>query len=511
MSSHSKTIAEVDRFQDEQGKFWICIRDGAKRHNIPVANLHLWVKRVCSWTGKKLGCRPNPKPGGSRYVLESELREISEAIARGHKHRHSLSARNALPFPDALPFHEIRKRDRRAKPALLLYAHKHPDRCPEGKGIWADRLPGYDQNGKWRLRLWHARWSEVEALLQRSPNGTHIADQPYADAMGNVWIPTTLARQLYGVGKQTLVTARKQPHSALGRTIRFLEPKEVPASLRGNRQVHYHLKDDCRLIGEWQNRLPALKRAKQFLRRILADGPVEYTTIEARARDADLSTRTLGAAKQSLGIKTTRVAFAGGPIYWHRSHQRVPVAPPVSPPHPKLDRAEQFLWSIPNFDAMPLPELASRAAQAGIARTTLGGAIRNLRDGGSREQPPAMPSPSLVEGTDDPAQTRQRGRRPSVFNRDLHRFCFAARMHGFKRKRVMAMTNGYFGRKVIKQDKHVTTFARRHAADAKVTFDPPAEVRQELFTFIPEDPTQKPFSYSPTTGGHRIGPGGATE
>jgi hypothetical protein len=100
-------------------------------------------------------------------------------------------------------------------------------------------------------------------------------------------------------------------------------------------------------------------------------------------------------------------------------------------------------------------------------------------------------------------ERRSAGRRPLPATQELHRFCYEARMHGIKRKLVMAFANGYFKRRVIKNDKHVTTYAQRYAADKKKQFNPPAELCPEPFVFLPADPGKEPFCY------HR--PGGATK
>src|SRR5262249_20715305 len=148
-----------------------------------------------------------------------------EAIDRDCKVTHPPSD------PDVLPLAEIEKRCPEAKRGFLLYAHRNPDRCPPGCRLWADKIVAYDAVGKKRKKLWHMRLSQVEKLLKASPN-TKIPDlKPYTDLQGTLWLPPKLGRQFHGVSKQILLQAVKKKHPALGRKIRFLEPKDVPAEL----------------------------------------------------------------------------------------------------------------------------------------------------------------------------------------------------------------------------------------------------------------------------------------
>jgi hypothetical protein len=56
----------------------------------------------------------------------------------------------------------------------------------------------------------------------------------------------------------------------------------------------------------------ALKKAKEFLRELLADGPVAASDGAEGAQAHGISTRTLERARRELGVKVEKVGFEGG-------------------------------------------------------------------------------------------------------------------------------------------------------------------------------------------------------
>ena len=55
-----------------------------------------------------------------------------------------------------------------------------------------------------------------------------------------------------------------------------------------------------------------LEDARDFLRDLLSDGPIEASKVEKQARGAGIATATLRRAKTALGIKPWKSGFDGG-------------------------------------------------------------------------------------------------------------------------------------------------------------------------------------------------------
>jgi hypothetical protein len=398
MTTGNRNVTRIDRFQDDEGKIRIWIRDAAQVYQIAYSDLDLWLRERCPWIGKKLRRaqeRIGPFGQPRRYLVESEVKAIREAMDRECK---------VAPAPaadqDVLPLAKIEKLCG-AKRGFLLYAHRHPERCPGGLRVWAKKLPGFDEAGKKRKKLWHGRLSQARELLLATGNSKRPNLQPYTDPLGQVWDPPILARRLHGVPKQRLLDAVKRKHPALGRKIRFLGPEDVPAELRANRQRRYYLREDCRRIGEWLRRTLKKDRAKAIVDEAVRSGPIDCRIVIAKAAAEEIGQKTLDTARRACGIKSTRVGIRGGVTYWHRRNQRLPAAAPVDIPHPKLDEAIQFLGSIPDRESLAWPEVVRRADLKGVARTTLNRAVQCLPRGVQGEPAPttARPGPLTQAGS----------------------------------------------------------------------------------------------------------------
>jgi hypothetical protein len=367
----------IDRFEDDEARSWIWIRDADRHYKIAFSDLALWLTAICPWIGKKLHpCQWWPGPFGKdrRYVLENEVKAIREAMD------HECKVTHPPADPDVLSLAEIEKRCPAGTRGFLLYAYRNPERCPADCRLWSDELAAYDAAGKKREKLRHMRLSQVEKLLEASPKTKTPDLKPYTDLLGNVWIPPKLSRQWYGVGKERLIKAVKLKHKALDRRIRFLKPEDVPAEYRANRHTRYYLADDCRRIGEWLKRPSKKEKATVIIDTAVASGPIDCRLVYAKAKKEGISPRTVNAALRMVkGVISTRVGNRGGTTYWHKRNQRLPAAPSVSIPHPRLDVAIKFLTSIPNREEMAWPELERRAKLEGIPRTTLRRAHEALR------------------------------------------------------------------------------------------------------------------------------------
>jgi putative DNA primase/helicase len=62
----------------------------------------------------------------------------------------------------------------------------------------------------------------------------------------------------------------------------------------------------------------ALNEAKEFLKKVLGDGPLEATSVQVKAKEAGICETTLQRAKRSLGIKSDKNG--------DRWHWRLPTA-----------------------------------------------------------------------------------------------------------------------------------------------------------------------------------------
>jgi hypothetical protein len=67
---------------------------------------------------------------------------------------------------------------------------------------------------------------------------------------------------------------------------------------------------------EKQAKTSQLDRAKQFIRTILANGPVEATTVQEMAEEENISLRTLKRAKAELGVHSTKPTKLNDKWYW---------------------------------------------------------------------------------------------------------------------------------------------------------------------------------------------------
>jgi hypothetical protein len=325
MPASQQVARPIDRFEDEQGRTWIWIRDADREYRIAFSNLNHWTSNRCPYIDKKLRFHDRPGPFGHvrRYLLEAEVSGIRDAMDCERKVTHPPSD------PDVLPLAEIEKLLPTAKRGFLLYAHRHPERC-HGHPLWAAKLVAFDEAGKRRKKMWHMRLSQVKALLAAAPNTRTPDLQPYTDPRGNVWYPTKVARQM-GLYKEKLREARRRKHTALGRPIRYLKPKDVPAEFRANRQVYFYNADDCHCIEEWLKRTSKQEKAKAIICQAIRNGPIDCRTVITKANREGISRRTLGAARTAEGVKSTRVGNPiGGTTYWHRASQKLPSATAVS-------------------------------------------------------------------------------------------------------------------------------------------------------------------------------------
>jgi hypothetical protein len=347
------------------------------------------------------------------YPIESELQEIAGA--------RSSDSRPATELPryapeDATPFAEIQKQFPKATERRLMWAHKH-------RGLWVDLLPARDKAGDVRDLL-HASLAEVKALLEdlEAAAGRTVAN-PYLDPSGLELWPPELHRRNFGIRGAWLGAIRrsKKAHPALGSTIRYVEPSKVPLTIRGDRNVFYYAREDGLKLGEWLKRTTPLEQAKEFLLLLVANGPVEGSKSKKQARKAGIAKTTLQRAREALQeagrFKTSRVGYQGHKTkkkarkaetgfrtdsgsYWHLPDDEPPAAPPVSVPHPKLDRAMQILKSVPDCEC-DFPEAVRRAEQEGISRTTVQTAREMIR---RAEQGNPTPATEGANGTQIPDQ-----------------------------------------------------------------------------------------------------------
>jgi hypothetical protein len=405
--------AGVDRFEvkDASGRVrtLIWVQDGARLYGIPAQDIPLWSERPCTFTGRKLApvfrkvWVPARRGAGWQsqrrcYVDEGELQEIAAARSR--------NSRPAPELPkdapkDATAFAELQKRFPKATERRLMWAHEH-------RGLWVDKLPARDKAGDVR-HLPHASLAEVKALLEdlEAAPGRTVAN-PYTDPSGIEWWPPQVGYRKVNVPPTMMGVWRrsKREHPALGRQVKFLKPKQVPAEVRRNHDVYYYPAVDYKRIGEWLKRTTALEQAKEFLLASVANGPVDSHQVKSDARKAGISRTTLQRAREALQrarkIKISRRAFQGK-SYWHLPEDEPPAAPLVFLPHPKLDRALQILRSVPDHEAA-FPELVERAQQEGISRTTMHTAREIRRQGVEGE---GAPRPAGGNGKQIPDQIRQ--------------------------------------------------------------------------------------------------------
>jgi putative DNA primase/helicase len=106
---------------------------------------------------------------------------------------------------------------------------------------------------------------------------------------------------------------------------------------------------------------PERTEAEDFLRDVLADGPRPSTEIEAEAKGAGISWRTVRRAQKALGIKPYRKAGAGD----------------------GLGKSERWYWSLPGSGSEP--KMANFRYDGHVSDVaTLGNSGHLSRDGGDR-------------------------------------------------------------------------------------------------------------------------------
>ncbi len=131
----------------------------------------------------------------------------------------------------------------------------------------------------------------------------------------NERIPT--GRVLVTQAKNNLGRAKGIAYRICSRTI-YTNIGEVDASYVGVEQGYVEITADQALAGPQPEKrlgLSMMDRAKAFLQRELANGPVDQRTLMQRAEHATLTEKTLQRAAAELGITKSKVGFNGGWVW----------------------------------------------------------------------------------------------------------------------------------------------------------------------------------------------------
>jgi hypothetical protein len=201
-----------------------------------------------------------------------------------------------------------------------------------------------------------AKFDAVKLVCVDSYSGVHAGDENNSDMNQNIKFFAKLARDIQkpiilthhlrkkGQSEQNVITLdRVRGSSAIVQTARIVIAIDQPdptSSIKRLNVIKSNLSAfpkpiGFKITGRGIEFLPAptepvtvteLDRAREFLLRILANGPVDADEITKLAKDEELTERTLDTAKSVLQIRSVKVGGSDGKWQWRRPG---PLEPPV--------------------------------------------------------------------------------------------------------------------------------------------------------------------------------------